>query len=145
SHLESIYNLKRCLQALVELEEVPVTSQILHKNADVIATLKKIRRYKASNAVMEKASEVYNKLKLRFVVKGELPTKPKSDDKESQDNGKGSQNTDSTPMNGESEQKQQEEDVEEEKPKSLTQEENDQHTTSSPKRYLPVSYRNQCS
>ena len=42
---------------------------------------------------MEKASEVYNKLKLRFVVKGELPTKPKSDDKESQDNGKGSQNT----------------------------------------------------
>ena len=133
---------------------------------------------------MEKASEVYNKLKLRFVVKGDMPTKPKSDDKESQDNGKGSQNTgtgfiwkrlfskpsqfgslavkrnrfhtlgnpnvyflvDSAPMNGESEQKQQQEDdVEEEKPKSLGQEENDQHTASSPKRYLRVSYQNLCS
>jgi len=41
---------------------------------------------------MEKASEVYNKLKLRFVGKGDVPTKAKSDDKESQDNGKDTHN-----------------------------------------------------
>lgn len=35
-------DIERCLQALAELEAVPVTSQILHKNAEVIATLKKV-------------------------------------------------------------------------------------------------------
>lgn len=47
----------------------------MQKNADVIITLKKIRRYKASVAVMEKASEVYNKLKLKFIGKSELTIK----------------------------------------------------------------------
>lgn len=35
-------DIERCLQALEELKAVPVTSQILHKNAEVIATLKKV-------------------------------------------------------------------------------------------------------
>lgn len=39
-----------------------------------------IRRYKASSAVMEKATEVYNKLKLQFVGKLE-PNKPKPQEK----------------------------------------------------------------
>lgn len=34
---------------------------------------------------MEKASEVYNKLKLRFVGKAEMAAKPKTDDKEAED------------------------------------------------------------
>ena len=35
---------------------------------------------------MEKASEVYNKLKLRFVGKGDPAVKPEADNKESEDN-----------------------------------------------------------
>lgn len=35
---------------------------------------------------MEKASDVYNKLKLRFVGKAEVAAKPKMDDKEAEDN-----------------------------------------------------------
>lgn len=126
-------DIDRCLQALEELEAVPVTSQILHKNAEVIATLKKIRRYKASTAVMEKASEVYNKLKLRFVGKGEVAVKPKTEDKEPANNNEESQNTDSTPVNGDSEQKKDDMEVDE-KPKSPAQEENNDDNASSPNR-----------
>ena len=35
---------------------------------------------------MEKASEVYNKLKLRFVGKAEVAAKPKTENKEAEDN-----------------------------------------------------------
>lgn len=55
--------------------------------------ISQIRRYKASAAVMEKASEVYNKLKLRFVGKPELAAKPKTENKETDDSEKQSQNT----------------------------------------------------
>lgn len=121
-----------------ELEAVPVTSQILHKNAEVIATLKKIRRYKASNAVMEKASEVYNKLKLRFVGKPGVAAKPKSDNTELEEDEKQTENTDPTPVNGESEEKKDDMDVEE-KPKSPAQEENNDENASSPNRLSPSS------
>lgn len=113
-----LQDIDKCLQALEELGSVQVTSHILQKNADVIATLKKvwsseilwqldciyktcnlsrafwyfqIRRYKASSAVMEKATSVYNKLKLQFIGKIE-PGKPKPDQKnqenEAQNTGK---------------------------------------------------------
>lgn len=127
-------DIDRCLQALEELENVPVTSQILHKNAEVIATLKKIRRYKASTAVMEKATEVYNKLKLRFVGKSEVAAKPKTENQDEANN-EDTENKDPTPVNGESEQKREEE----EKPKSPLQEENNDHPSSSPNRRSPDS------
>uniref|UniRef100_A0A673A122 Lens epithelium-derived growth factor integrase-binding domain-containing protein n=1 Tax=Sphaeramia orbicularis TaxID=375764 RepID=A0A673A122_9TELE len=130
-------DIDRCLQALEELEAVPVTSQILHKNAEVIATLKKIRRYKASTAVMEKASDVYNKLKLRFVGKAEVAAKPKTENKEPEENEQ-MQNTDSTPVNGESEQKKEEAEAEEQ-PKSPAREESNDHPTASPNRRSPHS------
>lgn len=40
--LSVLQDIERCLQALAELEAVPVTSHILQKNSDVIATLKKV-------------------------------------------------------------------------------------------------------
>uniref|UniRef100_A0A3P9P8U0 HDGF like 2 n=1 Tax=Poecilia reticulata TaxID=8081 RepID=A0A3P9P8U0_POERE len=126
-------DIERCLKALEELEAVPVTSQILHKNAEVIATLKKIRRYKASAAVMEKASDVYNKLKLRFVGKPELAAKPKIENKETENDEKQSQNTESKPVNGESEERK-ENAEEDEKPKSPLKEENNDGQGSSPNR-----------
>uniref|UniRef100_A0A3Q3RM97 Lens epithelium-derived growth factor integrase-binding domain-containing protein n=1 Tax=Mastacembelus armatus TaxID=205130 RepID=A0A3Q3RM97_9TELE len=131
-------DIERCLQALEELEAVPVTSQILHKNAEVIATLKKIRRYKASTAVMEKATDVYNKLKLRFVGKAEVAAKPKTENKEPEENEKETENTNSAPVNGESEQKNDDMAVDE-KPKSPVKEDNNDNTTSSPNRRSPDS------
>ncbi|XP_027625408.1 hepatoma-derived growth factor-related protein 2, partial [Tupaia chinensis] len=60
-------DVKRCLSALEELGTLQVTSQILQRNTDVVATLKKIRRYKANKDVMEKAAEVYARLKSRVL------------------------------------------------------------------------------
>nr|XP_019599578.1 PREDICTED: hepatoma-derived growth factor-related protein 2 isoform X2 [Rhinolophus sinicus] len=60
-------DVKRCLNALEELGTLQVTSHILQKNTDVVATLKKIRRYKANKDVMEKAAEVYTRLKSRVL------------------------------------------------------------------------------
>ncbi|KAI1891652.1 hypothetical protein AGOR_G00145980 [Albula goreensis] len=96
-------DIERCLQALEELGSVQVTSQILQKNTDVIATLKKIRRYKASSAVMDKASQVYNKLKLQFLGKIESTLKSQPEGKAQEDSGKEIHNTDTKPVNGESE------------------------------------------
>lgn len=42
---------------------------------------------------MEKASDVYNKLKLRFVGKPEVAAKPKTENKEPDDNEKETQDT----------------------------------------------------
>ncbi|CAB1331421.1 unnamed protein product [Coregonus sp. 'balchen'] len=132
-------DIERCLQALAELEAVPVTSHILQKNSDVIATLKKIRRYKASSAVMEKASQVYNKLKGQFVVKSEMPSKPKAEGKEQEEDGKETQNADVMPVNGESEVQKKECTELEDTPKSPVQEGNDEHMASSPNRPSPDS------
>ncbi|OXB70312.1 UNVERIFIED_CONTAM: hypothetical protein H355_013648 [Colinus virginianus] len=60
-------DIKRCLNALEELGALQVTSHILQKHTDVVATLKKIRRYKANKDVMEKAAEVYTRLKSRVL------------------------------------------------------------------------------
>ncbi|XP_066492480.1 hepatoma-derived growth factor-related protein 2 isoform X2 [Tiliqua scincoides] len=60
-------DIKRCLSALEELGSLQVTSHILQKHTDVVATLKKIRRYKANKDVMEKAAEVYTCLKSRVL------------------------------------------------------------------------------
>ncbi|KAE8631404.1 hypothetical protein XENTR_v10001181 [Xenopus tropicalis] len=60
-------DIQKCLDALEELGGLQVTSQILQKNTDVVATLKKIRRYKANQSVMDKAAEVYSRIKARIL------------------------------------------------------------------------------
>lgn len=42
---------------------------------------------------MEKASQVYNKLKGQFVVKSEMPSKHKAEGKEQEEDGKETQNS----------------------------------------------------
>ena len=49
---------------------------------------------------MEKASDVYNKLKLRFVGKAEVPVKPQTENKEPEDNEKETQDTGKSPHFG---------------------------------------------
>lgn len=63
-HLE----VHRCINALDELASLQVTMQHAQKHTDLITTLKKIRRFKASQVVMEKATMLYNKFKNMFLV-----------------------------------------------------------------------------
>uniref|UniRef100_A0A4W3GDP0 Lens epithelium-derived growth factor integrase-binding domain-containing protein n=1 Tax=Callorhinchus milii TaxID=7868 RepID=A0A4W3GDP0_CALMI len=60
-------DIKKCVEALEDLRTLQVTTQLLQKHSDLVATLKKIRRYKASQEVMAKASEIYTHLKSMFV------------------------------------------------------------------------------
>ncbi|XP_069621326.1 PC4 and SFRS1-interacting protein isoform X6 [Ranitomeya imitator] len=58
----------RCINALDELTSLQVTMQHAQKHTGLITTLKKIRRFKASQVVMEKATMLYNKFKNMFLV-----------------------------------------------------------------------------
>lgn len=61
-------DVKKCLEALDEIGALQVTTQHLQKHSDLIATLKKIRRFKASQDIMDKATMLYNKFKSMFLV-----------------------------------------------------------------------------
>nr|XP_032809073.1 hepatoma-derived growth factor-related protein 2-like isoform X2 [Petromyzon marinus] len=71
----------KCLQCMDELGSLKLTAQLLHKHQDLVATLKKARRYKANEDVMKKATLVYNNLKNAFVGPGggERPGRPSGD------------------------------------------------------------------
>ncbi|XP_030050013.1 PC4 and SFRS1-interacting protein isoform X2 [Microcaecilia unicolor] len=61
-------DMDRCINALDELASLQVTMQQAQKHTDMITTLKKIRRFKASQTIMEKATMLYNKFKNMFLV-----------------------------------------------------------------------------
>lgn len=61
-------DVKRCLTVLDELSSLQVTTQHLQRHCELIATLKKIRRFKASQDVMDKAAMLYNKFKSMFLM-----------------------------------------------------------------------------
>ncbi|XP_038569157.1 PC4 and SFRS1-interacting protein-like isoform X2 [Micropterus salmoides] len=61
-------DVKKCLEALDEIGALQVTTQHLHKHSELIGTLKKIRRFKASQDIMDKATMLYNKFKSMFLV-----------------------------------------------------------------------------
>ncbi|XP_053317765.1 hepatoma-derived growth factor-related protein 2 [Spea bombifrons] len=89
-------DIQKCLNALEELGGLQVTSHILQKNTDLVATLKKIRRYKANQSVMDKATEVYSRIKARI-----LGPKSESQLKDSQKDNIGEKDKE-TPVNGDS-------------------------------------------
>ncbi|KAM4750863.1 PC4 and SFRS1 interacting protein 1a isoform 2-T2 [Anableps anableps] len=61
-------DVKKCLDALDEIGSLQVTTQHLQKHSELIATLKKIRKFKASQDIMDKATMLYNKFKTMFLV-----------------------------------------------------------------------------
>ncbi|KAM9770441.1 PC4 and SFRS1 interacting protein 1a isoform 3-T3 [Menidia menidia] len=61
-------DVKKCLDALDEISALQVTTQHLQKHSELIATLKKIRRFKANQDIMDKATMLYNKFKSMFLV-----------------------------------------------------------------------------
>jgi hypothetical protein len=56
-------DITRCLRILNDLSTFPVNRELLTENPDVIDTLKKVRKYKANEKVMSRASPVYKKYK----------------------------------------------------------------------------------
>ncbi|XP_045145048.1 PC4 and SFRS1-interacting protein isoform X2 [Echinops telfairi] len=58
----------RCIEALDELASLQVTMQQAQKHTEMITTLKKIRRFKVSQVIMEKSTMLYNKFKNMFLV-----------------------------------------------------------------------------
>ncbi|NXN33489.1 PSIP1 factor, partial [Nycticryphes semicollaris] len=61
-------DVKRCIEALDELASLQVTMQQAQKHTEMILTLKKIRKFKVSQVIMEKSTMLYNKFKTMFLV-----------------------------------------------------------------------------
>ncbi|XP_062985310.1 PC4 and SFRS1-interacting protein [Elgaria multicarinata webbii] len=61
-------DVNRCIEALDELASLQVTMQQAQKHAEMISTLKKIRKFKVSQVIMEKSTMLYNKFKTMFLV-----------------------------------------------------------------------------
>uniref|UniRef100_A0A8C3QUN2 PC4 and SFRS1 interacting protein 1 n=1 Tax=Cyanoderma ruficeps TaxID=181631 RepID=A0A8C3QUN2_9PASS len=61
-------DVNRCIEALDELASLQVTMQQAQKHTEMILTLKKIRKFKISQVVMEKSTMLYNKFKTMFLV-----------------------------------------------------------------------------
>ncbi|XP_004631777.1 PC4 and SFRS1-interacting protein isoform X1 [Octodon degus] len=61
-------DVSRCIEALDELASLQVTMQQAQRHTEMITTLKKIRRFKVSQVIMEKSTMLYNKFKNMFLV-----------------------------------------------------------------------------
>ncbi|XP_075581659.1 lens epithelium-derived growth factor-like [Pelecanus crispus] len=61
-------DVNRCIEALDELASLQVTMQQAQKHTEMILTLKKIRKFKVSQIIMEKSTMLYNKFKTMFLV-----------------------------------------------------------------------------
>ncbi|NXN44286.1 PSIP1 factor, partial [Rhinoptilus africanus] len=61
-------DVNRCIEALDELASLQVTMQQAQKHTEMILTLKKIRKFKVSQVIMEKSTMLYNKFKTTFLV-----------------------------------------------------------------------------
>ncbi|CAH2292826.1 Hypothetical predicted protein [Pelobates cultripes] len=101
-------DIQKCLNALDELGSLQLTSHILQKNTDVVTTLKKIRRYKANQSVMDKAAEVYSRIKTRILgpkpeSQQKEPEKDISQDKEEEKLSEKPADDSAAPVNGDSE------------------------------------------
>ncbi|XP_077088475.1 PC4 and SFRS1 interacting protein 1a isoform X3 [Siphateles boraxobius] len=61
-------DVRKCLVALDELSSLHITTQLLQRHCELIITLKKLRRFKANQDVMDKATMLYNKCKSMFLM-----------------------------------------------------------------------------
>ncbi|XP_028518242.1 myb-like protein X, partial [Exaiptasia diaphana] len=63
-------DITRCINTLGKISDMPITPEVMKKSPAIIQTIKKIRNYKLSSKVRERATELYNKLKSLFLVTG---------------------------------------------------------------------------
>uniref|UniRef100_A0A1A8G5B9 Si:ch211-116m6.3 n=2 Tax=Nothobranchius korthausae TaxID=1143690 RepID=A0A1A8G5B9_9TELE len=61
-------DIRKCLAALDQLSMLYVTSQHVQNHSELVSTLRKMRYYRASQAIMDKASMLYNRFKNAFLV-----------------------------------------------------------------------------
>ncbi|XP_056309307.1 PC4 and SFRS1 interacting protein 1a [Danio aesculapii] len=61
-------DVRKCVHALDELSSLHITTQHLQRHCELIATLKKVCRFKSSQDVMDKAIMLYNKFKSMFLM-----------------------------------------------------------------------------
>jgi len=59
-------DVEKALSTLDLIDKVPITAALLKKCQSLVTTVKKIRRYKASQKVMDKSDKVYNRFKMIF-------------------------------------------------------------------------------
>uniref|UniRef100_U3IWW0 PC4 and SRSF1 interacting protein 1 n=1 Tax=Anas platyrhynchos platyrhynchos TaxID=8840 RepID=U3IWW0_ANAPP len=62
------FDVNRCIEALDELASLQITMQQAQKHTEMILTLKKIRKFKVSQVIVEKSTMLYNKFKTMFLV-----------------------------------------------------------------------------
>ncbi|KAE8279522.1 PC4 and SFRS1-interacting protein CLL-associated antigen KW-7 Dense fine speckles 70 kDa protein [Larimichthys crocea] len=58
----------KCVRALDQLGMVYVTSKHVQRHSELVSTLRKLRYYRANQAIMDKASMLYNRFKNTFLV-----------------------------------------------------------------------------
>ncbi|XP_017165884.1 PC4 and SFRS1-interacting protein-like [Poecilia reticulata] len=61
-------DIRKCLSALDQLSMLYVTSEHVQRHSELIATLRKMRYYRANQAIMDKASMLYNRFKNAFLA-----------------------------------------------------------------------------
>ncbi|XP_024916472.1 PC4 and SFRS1-interacting protein-like isoform X2 [Cynoglossus semilaevis] len=59
---------RKCLAALDQLSAVYVTSQHVQRHSELVATLRKMRWYRANSTIMDKASMLYNRFKHTYLL-----------------------------------------------------------------------------
>ncbi|XP_031571507.1 hepatoma-derived growth factor-related protein 2-like [Actinia tenebrosa] len=70
-------DIQKCLNTLNKINDMQISPDVIKKSPAIVQTIKRIRNYKQSNKVKERASEVYTKLKSLFIVTGaDVPVTP---------------------------------------------------------------------
>ncbi|XP_065841602.1 hepatoma-derived growth factor-related protein 3-like isoform X2 [Oscarella lobularis] len=59
-------DISRCLRVLSAISVLPVTKRLLRDFPDIVTTLRKVRKYKASETVMARAGPLYEKFRAIF-------------------------------------------------------------------------------
>jgi len=60
----------KCIKVLQDITDLPLTPALLMKNKTIIPTMKKVKAYKASPKVSEKAAQLYYHYKSLFAIGG---------------------------------------------------------------------------
>lgn len=61
-------DIDKCVAILEDLAAIPVNPPLLRKNPNIMATIKKCRKFKKSAAIQQKAEIIYHKFKSFFLA-----------------------------------------------------------------------------
>ncbi|XP_076366058.1 uncharacterized protein LOC143254990 isoform X2 [Tachypleus tridentatus] len=61
-------DIDRCMSALNELDNLPITQSVISREPDIIHTIRKCRKFKKSDVIKQKAEYLYHKFKNQLLV-----------------------------------------------------------------------------